>query len=397
LLKPDAREMEHGLELHAQALVCDAYAFAPRPAVDGEALKAAVNAGASEAELQDLSEEMMMTRQVRCPAEREEFLRAWSAAGVTCIFQNAGEESQAPLRLVKRLARFTYTTDMLREHLLRAATPADIARAHEQGKRCLYLTANGVPLSQDWISVEEELRYIRIFFQLGVRMMHLAYNRRNLLGDGCMEPANAGLSDFGRIVIGEMNRVGILIDVAHAGWRTGAEAAAVSSCSIVASHSACHALNPHRRCKPDEVLRAIADHDGYVGICCVPAFLGGSGDINALLDHIDYAVKKIGVEHVAIGTDNAYTSQAEAAERRKIPERRLPRSPWEQFWQPNEPLVDPAWNRPHQLQSLAWTNWPLFTVGLICRGYRDEDILKIIGGNVVRVARAVWDLAQAHR
>ena len=76
---------------------------------------------------------------------------------------------------------------------------------------------NGVPLPQDWVSVEEELRYIRVFFQLGVRMMHLTYNRRNVIGDGCAEPGNAGLSDFGRAVVQEMNRVGVIVDVAHSG------------------------------------------------------------------------------------------------------------------------------------------------------------------------------------
>jgi len=158
---------------------------------------------------------------------------------------------------------------------------------------------------------------------------------------------------------------------------------------MVASHSGCAALNPHHRCKPDEVIRAICDTGGFIGICCVPAFLGGSGDLNAFLDHIDYAVKQFGADHVAIGTDVAYTSTAAEAEYKKLPSRRRTRTPWRSFWAPNDAIYDPQWHHEHQLESLAWTNWPAFTIGMVQRGHSDEDIQKILGGNVVRVARAV--------
>ena len=326
ILKPSQREIEHGMELHKNSIVCEAYGFAPRAAVDGDAVKAAVEAGASEIELQDMIEDMSMTRYVPTPGpsqegrikEREEFMEAWEAAGVTCILQNAGEEGNSPLRLIKRLARFTYVTDMMRDFIQKAVTPDDIVTAKEQNRHCLYLISNGVPLPQDWNSVEEELRYIRIFFQLGCRMMHLTYNRRNMIGDGCAELANAGLSDFGKAVVAEMNRVGVIVDVAHSGWQTSLEAAKISERPMVASHSGCAALNNHHRCKPDEVIRAIADTGGYIGICCIPAFLGGSGTINAMLDHIDYVAKNFGVDHVAIGTDVAYSSSATGQENQKI-------------------------------------------------------------------------------
>ncbi|HID07855.1 MAG TPA: dipeptidase, partial [Armatimonadetes bacterium] len=389
ILQPSRRDIEHGLELHRNSIVCEAYGFAPRAAIDGDALKTAMEAGASEIELQDMIEDMTMTRCVTDSQEREEFMRAWEVAGVTCILQNAGEEGNSIPRLIKRLARFTYVTDMMRDFLYKAVTPDDIVSAKEQGKHCLYLTCNGVPLPQDWISVEEELRYINIFFQLGIRMMHLTYNRRNVIGDGCAEPTNAGLSDFGRAVVAEMNRVGIIVDVAHSSWQTCLDAARISERPIVASHSACWALNQHYRCKPDEVIRAIADTDGYIGICCVPAFLGGSGDINALLDHIDYVAKKFGVDHVAIGTDVAYISSSAEREWRKIPSRPR-RNWWAALWHEDDPLFSQQWQQEHQRLSLAWTNWSLFTVGLVQRGYSDDDIQKILGGNVLRVARAVW-------
>ncbi len=384
ILKPRRRDLEHGIALHSQSVVFDAYAFAPRAAIDGAALAKAMEEGASDLELQDLSENMSMTRCVSDPAECEEFETAWRAAGVTAIFQNAGEEGQDPLRLIKRLARFTYVTDRLRDFLVRAVHPRDVVAAKKEGKQCLYLTGNGIPLAQQWVSVEDELRYVPIFFQLGIRMMHLTYQRRNMLGDGCAETANGGLSDFGRHAITALNRNGVIVDVAHSGWRTSLEAAKHSSKPVVASHTAAAGLHKHIRGKPDDVLKALADSGGYAGICCISPFLGGKGDLAAFLDHIDYVVRKVGVEHVAIGTDIAYSSRLGDREARKLPRSGRKRTRWGALW----PAGSLQATAPAARDSLAWTNWPLYTVGLVQRGYKDEDIQKIIGGNVLRVAAA---------
>ncbi|QDU30356.1 Membrane dipeptidase (Peptidase family M19) [Anatilimnocola aggregata] len=382
VLKPSQVELDRGLGLHAESLVFDCYGFAPRCAVDGEVIAQAVAAGASDEELQDLREEMGMTRCVTNEQERDEFELAWRAAGVTCIFQNAGEEGQNPIRLLKRLGRFTYLTDHLREFLFKAVTPADIEQAKKDGKHCLYFTGNGVPIAGEFNSVPDELRHIKLFFQLGIRMMHVTYNRRNLLGDGCAEPANGGLSDLGRAAVAEMNRVGVIVDVAHSGWRTSLEAAQASKLPMVASHTACDAVNHHIRAKPVEVIKAICDGGGLIGICCIPAFLGGNGDIPALIEHIDYVAKRFGTQHVGIGTDIAYTSSLSFPATRQIPPRGPRRTRYEAFW-PEGALG----KRFPGEKSLAWTNWPLFTVGLVQRGYRDEDIRLILGQNMLRVSR----------
>ncbi len=387
-LKPTPKQLEHGLELHAASLVFDSYGFSPRVAVDGDALRKAVEAGASDIEVQDLREQMSMTRAATNAAERAEFEQAWEASGVTCIFQNAGEEGQAVMRLIKRLAHFTFLTDHMPEFLPKAVTPEDIVAAKKAGRHCLYFTGNGVPLVEQWVSIEDEMRYIRIFYELGIRMMHLTYNRRNMIGDGCAEPSNAGLSDFGRAVVAEMNRVGVIVDCAHSGWQTSLDAARTSKKPMVASHTTCASLHRHIRGKPDEVIRAIADTGGFVGICTVPSFLGNPGDILALMEHIDHVVKKFGPEYVAIGTDTAYTSRNASAENKKVPSRGKSRRSWASFW-------PPEWvpSRPYQASmSMAWTNWPLYTVGMVQRGYSDDDIQKILGGNVMRVAKAALDV-----
>ncbi len=386
ILKPSAQQLEHGLQLHAQSLVFESYGFAPRAAIDSDAMNAAIKAGASDDELAELVEELPMLGYASDAREREEFLQAFRAAGVTCVFQNCGEEGNSPMRLIKRLARFTAVTDTMRGELLKAANPEEVVAAKAAGKLCLYFTTNGVPLPQEWRTTRDELRMIKVFQQLGVRMMHVTYNRRNPIGDGAGEPNDGGLSDFGRQVVGELNRRGVIADVAHSGWRTSLEAAKASARPMVASHTTCGGVYRHFRGKPDEVIKAICDTGGLVGICCIPRFLGGRGDISAFLDHIDYAVKKFGADHVAVGPDISYTSRHDATARAKINwGTRRPRSAerWEGLWPRDEFTTTPQ-----AIQSLAWTNWPLFTVGLVQRGHSDETIRKILGENVLRVTRA---------
>lgn len=382
VLKPSGKDLEHGLELHANSLVVESYGFSPRCLIDGARMKQAIGEGAGAIELDDLHTEMLLMRVADDPTQLQEYLDAWNAAGVDCVLQNAGEEGTSPVRLLKRLAHFTYLTDRLRDHVVRAAFPADIEAAKKQRRRALYLTGNGVPLPQEWNTAAEELSHIRLFFQLGIRMMHLTYNRRNVLGDGCAEPADAGLSDLGRAAIAEMNRVGVIVDVAHAGWRTSLEAAKASSKPMVASHTGAAAVHRHIRAKPDEVLRAICDTGGYAGVYSVTSFLGGNGDLNAMLDQIEYLVKKFGAEHVAIGTDLAYIPARQNDEYRKMGPRPKSRPRYEALWPPG--ALD---NRSHP--SLAWVNWPMITVGMVQRRIPDAAIQQILGGNVMRVARAV--------
>jgi membrane dipeptidase len=154
---------------------------------------------------------------------------------------------------------------------------------------------------------------------------------------------------------------------------------------MVASHTTAAAIHQHIRAKPDEVMRAICDTGGYIGICAIPAFLGRGGDIAAMLDHIDYAVKKFGADHVAIATDLGYSSRHAETESKKIPRRQRARVRWEALWP-----ADAFAGYPSTHPSTAWTNWPLFTLGLVQRGHKDTDIQKILGGNALRVLRAVW-------
>ena len=125
--------------------------------------------------------------------------------------------------------------------------------------------------------------------------------------------------------------------------------------------------------------------------CAASRFLGGAGDITALLDHLDHVIKKFGAQHAAIGCDVSYVSRFEKEERAKIPKRADGSSPfgrgggdrWEHLWP-----KDNFETTPEMDQSIAWTNWPLFTLGMVMRGHSDEAIRLVLGGNVMRVLQA---------
>ncbi len=384
LLKPTQAQIEHAWELHFGSVVFESYGFAPRCAIDAEAMNEAIEGGASAAELSDLRESMTMSRNATNEQERKEFLEAFRAAGVTCIFQNTGEEGSDPMRLIKRLAHFTKATDLMRPELSKVVTAEEVLALKKAGQVGLCFTTNGVPLMMDWESVRDELRWVRLFHELGTRMMHLTYNRRNPIGDGAGEPHDGGLSDFGHATVAEMNRIGVIVDVAHSGWKTALDAAKASTKPMVASHTTCASLYEHFRGKPDETIKAICDTGGLVGMCCIPRFLGGKGDVLALMDHLDYLIRRFGAEHAAIGCDVAYTSRFDKEERAKLlkaPSGSAER--WEHLW-PKDDYVTTL----EAEQSLAWSNWPLFTLGMIMRGHGDEAIRQVIGGNMLRVLKA---------
>lgn len=380
ILNPSPKDLEHGLELHKESLVWDSYGFAPRGSYDSEKLHNLADQNASYEEFRNEVEESNSLGFWDNEKAVTEYKEAWEASGVSCIFQNAGKEGNSIPELLKRFSRFTYLADSQRDFYTRAVFPDDVENAHKNGLKTLYLTTNGVPLPFSWQNEYEALYYLKVFFMLGCRMMHLTYNRRNVIGDGCAEEANGGLSEFGKSVVRKMNKVGIIPDVAHCGLLTGLETAQISTKPVVASHAICHEVSPHCRAKTNEVIKALADSGGYIGICTAPVLLRKSGDIKVFLENIDHVVKTFGADYVAIGTDHAYSITSEPLEK-SIKCRR----DFESFWP--EGSLDPKYQADPMHDSLAWTNWPLFTVGMVQMGYKDEDIKKIIGLNVMRVAK----------
>ena len=378
ILQPSQRDLEHGLELHKNSFVFDAYGFMPRAAAQPP-MEELISSGASRDELTWRREEFSMCGAFDDPAIVQKLKEAWEFAGVDVIFQNSGLEGNDIEILIRRLGCYTHIVDKLPDLYERAVFPAQLPEIAKRGKKALYMTTNGVPLSCKFTSVAEQLMNIEVFFKLGVRMMHLTYNRRNHIGDGCAETANAGLSDFGRQVIAEMNRVGVIPDCAHSGLQTSYDAAKCSTKPVVASHAVAGGLSTHYRSKTDEVIQAIKETGGYVGICAIAPFLQHEMNIKTFIDHIDYVARKFGVDHVAIGTDHGISLGFATVNAKPNPSRPI----WESYWRKPGAGVAPEMKDGHD--SMSWINWPMFTVGLVQRGYTDDEIRKIIGGNVLRV------------
>ena len=177
---------------------------------------------------------------------------------------------------------------------------ADIRSAQSGGKIAVNLHFQGSnPLAGD-------LNLVDVYRRLGVGHMLLAYNYRNLTGDGCHEPSDAGLSVFGRELIAEMNRVRMIVDLSHTGSRTALEAVAASNRPVIVSHSNSKSVWDHPRNISDELAQAVAASGGVIGVNGVGLFLSSQRqDISAdaMLRHIDHFANLVGPSHLGIGLD----------------------------------------------------------------------------------------------
>lgn len=249
----------------------------------------------------------------------------------------------------------------------------DIARAKAEGKSAFILSTQTPTL------IEDDERLLRCFYELGLRVMQLTYQKRNLLADGCGEPADGGLSNFGRKVIGEMNRLGISIDLSHAGDRTMDEAIDASEAPVFFSHSNARAIADVARNVPDATLKRLANRGGICGVSAFSAFLKPDGGktgttLEDYVDMLDYIVELIGIDHVSMGFDVGEG-----------------RTPFELAT-----IGGGDASRPHDVTTRYVrelnTRTELFrlTETLVRRGYRDEDIAKFLGGNLMGFFGTTW-------
>jgi membrane dipeptidase len=261
----------------------------------------------------------------------------------------------------------------------------DIAAAKESHRLGLMFGFQGTDV------IEGDINRLTLFRRLGVRIMQLTYNTRSLVGDGCLEPGNAGLSTFGRSVVARMNELGIAVDLGHCGMQTCLDTIAVSKKPVLITHSGCRTIYNHPRNKTDEVLKALAARNGVIGIYLMP-FLGGGTDGTGsgaatkelLLRHIDHAVKLCGVDRVGIGSDQSITPIRETPEYL---------AEWQRFSKvrqsagaaaPGEdrPLYIAELNTPRRLESIG--------DALLGRGYKEDDVRKILGGNFQTALQGIW-------
>jgi membrane dipeptidase len=254
---------------------------------------------------------------------------------------------------------------------------ADIHEAKASGRGALIL---GV---QNASPIEGDLRLVASLHALGLRIIQLAYMTGNLLGDGCLEPRNAGLTVFGRAAVAEMNRLGLLIDLSHCGDRTSLEAIDASNGPVAFTHACAAAVCPHPRNKSDASMKALAEKGGVMGITSLAAFVAvdwRTADLQKYLDQIDYAVNLMGIEHVGLGLDFTESQTREFLSPVK----------WGGVHLPTGIDGVTEFPIPYSKGIQGSEEIPHVTSGLLDRGYSEPDVAKILGGNFLRLLDQVW-------
>ena len=279
--------------------------------------------------------------------------------------------------------------DTHKDQMELATTAADIRRIVKAGKISVFLTVEGGH------TIDDDLRVLRMYYQLGVRSMTLTHSRNNNWADSATDkPVHNGLTDFGREVVREMNRLGMLVDVSHVADKTFYDTLSVTSKPVIVSHSSMRAISPVPRNVTDEMLWALAKNGGVIGISfgegfvnpkdaealesaiktetAGPALTGRALDDYAaedvrnlfgtrlkvaatvadVADHIDHAVRIAGIDHVGIGSD-----------------------------------FDGVSGPPNGLDDVS--KMPALIEVLLQRGYAERDVKKILGENYLRVIREV--------
>jgi len=244
-----------------------------------------------------------------------------------------------------------------------ARTAADVEAAHRRGKIAALIGIEGGH------AIEDSLRLLRRYYVLGARYMTLTHMNTNNWADACCDLDDAkvkhhnGLTDFGKQVVREMNRLGMMVDISHVSDKTFWDVLEISRTPVIASHSSCRALCNVPRDMTDDMIRALARKGGVIQINFNPGFLttrkSPPANVEDAAAHIDHAAKIGGIDAVGIGSD-----------------------------------FDGIENVPVGLEDVS--RFPNLTRALLARGYTVSDIRKIYGGNLLRVMRAVEAAAQSH-
>lgn len=259
------------------------------------------------------------------------------------------------------------------DFVVRAGTVEDVRGAHETGKLAL------IPAMESSMMVENELNRIDILHGLGVRLMGIAYSDSNALGTGLadMRPNDGGLTTFGREAVERMNKIGMLISVSHSSDQTALDVSRESEDPVLLTHDGARALNGTDRLKPDECLEAVANTGGVIGIQSAPhatfTYDHPEHTIVSVMEHFEYVVDLVGIDHVTFGTDTLYGDHREF---HKIFGSTVP-----------EMAEEVEYVKGMENPTEAWHN---IVRWLVKNDYSDDEIEKVLGGNMLRVMEEVW-------
>lgn len=286
-------------------------------------------------------------------------------AGIHTSLPNAS--LQAALR---GLAAWQERFDRHPDRLLKLRRGADLRQAKESRRTAVMLGFQNATM------VENDVKNLDTLAALGTRCIQLTYNSRNLLGDGCTERTNAGLSDFGVRVVERMNQLGVVVDLSHCGEQTSRDGILLSKRPAAFTHTMCKAVHDHVRAKSDELLKACADKGGMIGIATLGYFVSPRPDatLEDYLNHVDHAVKVAGIDHVGIASDYSLRGIEATATRESwyVPRLSSFKPVYNVRWPPWIPELD----KPERFRAIAR--------GLSRRGYRADAVERILGGNWLR-------------
>jgi membrane dipeptidase len=292
-------------------------------------------------------------------------------AGATFVSVNVGMDFNPLGQVVRVIAGFRDWLSRHSDQYLLVETVDDVRRAKVEGRLAVAFDLEGSMM------LEDDLTMLRLYRDLGVKQIHLAYNLNNSIAGGCHD-VDRGLTDLGRQVVREINRLGILMDCSHSSRETALEIMDISSKPVIFSHANVQALVDHRRNIDDERILACAKTDGVIGVNGIGLFLGKKLEIPAFIRHIDYLAEHVGTRHIGIGIDYAFDSK----------------NPQHSDLPPGE-RVEKWWPREfgyggESLGCLGPEALPQIAEALTKSGYKDDDVTAILGGNFMRVAEATW-------
>lgn len=300
-----------------------------------------------------------------------DFLHLLQEGGVTCVHACCGlwENARETLSKVGGWHRFFKENDDL---VMQVFQGDDIQKAKEAGKIGVILGA------QNTSALEDELSLVSVFNQLGVKVMQLTYNNQNLVGSSCYEDTDTGLSRYGRNVVKEMNRVGMVIDLSHVGDRTTLDAIELSTRPVAITHANPDWIYPTKRNKSEAVLRALKENGGMLGVCAYPHLLDGKETtLEEFCDMIVRTVDFMGIDHVGLGTDLTLNMSVDFLHWMRM-------GRWTHEMDYGAGSKDnPSWPEwPEWFQTPA--DFPNIVHGLRQKGMTEEEVAKVMGGNWLR-------------